>query len=72
MDISLKKHASESSFGFTMFGGNLIGIFVDTVDCSSPAGREEVPKGARIISVGIIKTDVIICLDTLSEHIRIL
>ena len=51
LEYILRKPAGDPSFGFTIFGGNCIGIFVDHVDPSSPAGRQELPKSARIVTV---------------------
>lgn len=48
----MTKQANERSFGFTIFGGNHIGIFIEQVDTQALSVRpEELPVGARVVSV---------------------
>ena len=51
-EVTLTKQANERSFGFTIFGGNHIGIFIEQVDTQALSVRpEELPVGARVVSV---------------------
>ncbi|XP_065062640.1 uncharacterized protein LOC135689374 isoform X1 [Rhopilema esculentum] len=67
--ITLRKNVSVPSFGFTIFGGNKVGIYVDHVKEWEPAEQEGLQEGSRIISMnGVDVTGSVFCFA--AEYIR--